>query len=80
MLCVSGKRDGQTLMVKRGANVEAHQWSAAEQKWMKIGDVVGSSGSSQSTSGKQLYEGKVIQFCFICKCHVLDLHYVQSVM
>ena len=39
--------------------VEAHQWSEAESRWVKIGEVVGSSGASQQTSGKELYNGKV---------------------
>ena len=55
----AGKRDGQTLMVKDGNSIMAHQWSAAEGRWIKIGDVVGGSGGSQASSGKVLYEGKV---------------------
>ena len=44
-------------MVKVGTNVEAHQWSSSEQKWLKVGDVVGSSGGG--TKGRTMFEGKV---------------------
>ncbi|XP_033729624.1 phospholipase A-2-activating protein-like isoform X3 [Pecten maximus] len=54
-----GNKDGQTKMVKTGDKVEIYHWEAAQTKWTKIGDVVGSSGGSQKTSGKTLYEGKV---------------------
>ena len=54
----SGKKDGAVQMVKVGTNVEAHQWSAAEQRWTKVGDVVGSSGGS-SGGGRTLHEGRV---------------------
>lgn len=39
--------------------MEAYQWSVSDGRWIKIGDVVGSSGANQQTSGKVLYEGKV---------------------
>ena len=55
----AGKKDGQTLMVKDGGKIMAHQWSASEGKWKQIGEVVGSSGGTQQSSGKVLYEGKV---------------------
>ena len=35
-----------------------HSWSMADQKWTKIGDVVGAAGGSESTSGKKLYQAK----------------------
>lgn len=47
-------------MVKIGTNVEAHQWSAADNKWSKVGDVVGSTGGSTG-GGRTLYEGRVSQ-------------------
>ncbi|CAB1345157.1 unnamed protein product [Coregonus sp. 'balchen'] len=50
-------RDGQTRLIKEGQNVEAYQWSVADSRWMKIGDVVG--GSNQQTSKKVNYEEKV---------------------
>lgn len=55
----SGKRDGQTTMVNTNGTVDVYQWDASQAKWVKIGNVVGSSGSTQSTSGKTLYEGTV---------------------
>ncbi|ELT98127.1 hypothetical protein CAPTEDRAFT_160241 [Capitella teleta] len=59
-----GKRDGQTLMVKDGGKIEAYQWNVSEKRWLKIGDVVGGSGGSQASSGKQLHEGKEYDFVF----------------
>ncbi|XP_063151072.1 phospholipase A-2-activating protein isoform X2 [Candoia aspera] len=59
-----GTRDGQTRLIKDGGKVEAYQWSISEGKWMKIGDVVGSSGATQQTSGKVLYEGKEYDYVF----------------
>ena len=47
------------MMIKDGGKIQAHQWNAAENRWIKVGDVVGGSGGSTITSGKQLYEGKV---------------------
>lgn len=46
-------------MVNTGGSVEVYQWDASQSKWIKIGNVVGSSGSTQRTSGKTLFEGKV---------------------
>ena len=53
-------------MVKVGTNVEAHQWSSSEQKWLKVGDVVGSSGGG--TKGRTMFEGKVC----LCILYRLD--------
>jgi phospholipase A-2-activating protein len=46
-------------MVRDGEKVELYLWDMAEQKWNKVGDIVGATGGSQQTSGKTLYEGKV---------------------
>ena len=47
-------------MIKDSAGkVELYSWDAATAQWKKVGDVVGSSGGSQATSGKTLFEGKV---------------------
>ena len=54
-----GKKDGQTTMINTGSGVDVYQWDAAQGRWIKIGNVVGSSGSTQRTSGKTLHEGKV---------------------
>lgn len=55
----TGNRDGQTRLIKDGQKVEAYQWSVSDDRWMKIGDVVG--GSNQQTSKSVMYEGKVRQ-------------------
>ena len=54
-----GQKDGQTLLVRNSAVVEAYQWSVVEDKWIKVGDVVGSSGSNKST-----YKGKEYDYVF----------------
>ncbi|XP_069487023.1 phospholipase A-2-activating protein [Ambystoma mexicanum] len=59
-----GSREGQTRLIKVDGKVEAYQWSVNEERWMKIGDVVGSSGATQQTSGKVLFEGKEYDFVF----------------
>ncbi|ODN00533.1 Phospholipase A-2-activating protein [Orchesella cincta] len=59
-----GKKDGETKMVREGDQVGCYSWSAAEQKWNKIGDVVGASGATQNTSGKVLHEGKEYDYVF----------------
>ena len=69
-----GTKDGQTKMVKDGkGKVELYSWEAATSLWKKVGDVVGSSGGSQATSGKTLYEGQVGDSCifFIRFCWIL---------
>ena len=65
-----GKRDGQTTMInKGGGQVEAYQWSMADERWMKIGDVVGSAdstaqGQASATGEKILFEGKYYDYVF----------------
>ncbi|XP_078532836.1 phospholipase A-2-activating protein [Lissotriton helveticus] len=59
-----GTREGQTRLIKVDGKVEAYQWSTTEDRWMKIGDVVGSSGATQETSGKVLFEGKEYDYVF----------------
>ena len=58
---VLGRRDGQTMMVRQVNCIEAYQWSASESRWIKVGNVVGGSSDSQTTSGhgKTHFEGKV---------------------
>lgn len=65
VIIFQGTRDGQTRLIKDDGKVEAYQWSVSEMRWVKIGDVVGSSGATQQTSGKVLYEGKVSILPFI---------------
>lgn len=55
-----GTKEGQTKMVKNGDVVEAHQWSASGEQWVKIGEVVGGVGSGS----KKLYEGKEYDYVF----------------
>ena len=58
-----GSRDGQTVMIRRGDKIEAHQWSAGDNQWMKIGDVLGGAGGgdqSKPSGGKITYGGKVL--------------------
>jgi len=58
---VLGRRDGQTMMVRQVNCIEAYQWNASESRWIKVGNVVGGSSDSQTTSGhgKTHFEGKV---------------------
>ncbi len=69
-LLAPGKRDGQTKMVKDGDVISVHSWSEAEQKWTKIGDVVGQPDGSDGPAGsapdggKVTYEGKEYDFVF----------------
>ncbi|XP_064605533.1 phospholipase A-2-activating protein-like [Liolophura sinensis] len=59
-----GDRDGQSKMVREDNSVQMYNWSARESRWVKIGAVVGSSGGSQASSGKVLYEGKEYDYVF----------------
>ncbi|XP_053321888.1 phospholipase A-2-activating protein [Spea bombifrons] len=59
-----GTKDGQTRLINVDGKVEAYQWSISEGRWMKIGDVVGSSGATQQTSGRVLFEGKEYDYVF----------------
>ena len=61
-LTIHGQKDGQTLMINNGSEVEVYQWDKAETKWIKIGVAVGSSdggGGSSGTRQKTSYLGKV---------------------
>ena len=65
-----GKRDGETTMINKGGGlVEAYQWSMLDQRWMKIGDVVGSAdsaaqGQTSASGDKILFEGKSYDYVF----------------
>ncbi|KAM5530207.1 hypothetical protein V8D89_016121 [Ganoderma adspersum] len=54
-----GKKPGEVKMIRRGDNVEAHQWDNTSG-WQKIGDVVDAVGSGR----KQLYEGREYDYVF----------------
>ncbi|KAF9437262.1 hypothetical protein BGZ76_001427 [Entomortierella beljakovae] len=52
-LQIPGRKDQDIKMVRVGNVVEAHSWSAADQSWSKIGEVVDAVGQNR----KQLYGG-----------------------
>jgi len=58
-----GAKDGQQKMVREGEKVSVHSWNMAENKWEKIGDVVGAAGGEKN-SGKSLYMGKEYDYVF----------------
>ena len=48
------------MMIKTDSGqVEAHQWNASDGQWSKVGDVVGSKGGAEETSGQTTFMGKV---------------------
>ncbi|XP_023235769.1 phospholipase A-2-activating protein-like isoform X2 [Centruroides sculpturatus] len=55
-----GKKNGQVVIVREGSEITAHQWNAPEGKWVKVGDVVGASGSAN----KIVYEGEEYDYVF----------------
>ena len=60
-----GSKDGQTLMCNNSnGEVEVHQWSGADKKWVKIGVAVGSSSGSGGKRQKTSYLGKEYDFVF----------------
>jgi PFU (PLAA family ubiquitin binding) len=59
-LFAPGEKDGQTKIIRsHDGRVEVYNWSASESIWQKIGDVVGSSGGNEKSSGRTLHQGKV---------------------
>lgn len=61
VLLEPGKSDGQTKLVRRGTNVKCYSWSAAENTWNEIGDVM---GANPAAEGKTMYQGKEYDFVF----------------
>lgn len=59
-----GQKDGQTKMVREGNGVVAYSWSQTQQQWQKIGDVMGATGGTTETSGKQLHNGIEYDYVF----------------
>lgn len=62
VLAQSGKRDGQTIMVRDGKTITVHSWSQAEGSWKKVGDVIGQPDSADKTGrgkdgGRVMFEG-----------------------
>ncbi|KAL0132928.1 hypothetical protein PUN28_000573 [Cardiocondyla obscurior] len=70
VLLQPGQRDGQTKIVNEGDAVRAYSWSQSEQRWIKIGDVMGSSGGTPATSGKQLFNG--IEYDYVFSVDIQD--------
>uniref|UniRef100_A0A0P4WEV7 Phospholipase A-2-activating protein n=1 Tax=Scylla olivacea TaxID=85551 RepID=A0A0P4WEV7_SCYOL len=64
VLFAPGKRDGQTVMVREGEKINCYSWSSSSQQWTAVGEVVGGTGGSASTSGKVLHEGKEYDYVF----------------
>eukprot|EP00004_Rigifila_ramosa_P012527 TRINITY_DN2713_c0_g1_i1.p1 TRINITY_DN2713_c0_g1~~TRINITY_DN2713_c0_g1_i1.p1 ORF type:complete len:713 (-),score=154.99 TRINITY_DN2713_c0_g1_i1:38-2176(-) len=60
-LLQDGTRDGQPRIIRRGTQAEAYQWSGAEQRWIKIGDVATSDGGAPT---KKVYNGKEYDYIF----------------
>ena len=65
----TGRRDGQTVMVREGNTVSVHSWSQAEGQWKKVGDVVGQPKTKDPSGrglqgGKVMYEGKEYDHVF----------------
>ncbi|GAB6028809.1 hypothetical protein CHUAL_004620 [Chamberlinius hualienensis] len=58
-----GKRDGQTKLVREDGKVGVYQWNAEDYQWFKIGDAVGSTESSTSSSKVQ-YGDKEYDYVF----------------
>ncbi|XP_045764528.1 phospholipase A-2-activating protein [Maniola jurtina] len=61
VLLEPGKNDGQTKLVRRGTNVKCYSWSAEQNTWNEIGDVMGANPPSE---GKTMYQGKEYDFVF----------------
>lgn len=62
-LHIPGKKEGQTLMIRRKNAIEAYQWSQLKGEWQKVGDVVGgeSSGSKEKDA---MFEGEKYDYVF----------------
>jgi len=60
-LSIPGRKDGQPLLINNNDETEVYQWDGGEQKWIKIGVAVGSSGAGGGSGSKQkvTYLGKV---------------------
>ncbi|KAL0840126.1 hypothetical protein ABMA28_015431 [Loxostege sticticalis] len=61
VLLEPGKTDGQTKLVRRGTNVKCYSWSAAENTWNELGDVM---GANPPQEGKTMYQGQEYDFVF----------------
>ncbi|KAL1841072.1 hypothetical protein VTJ49DRAFT_7456 [Mycothermus thermophilus] len=62
LLTNSGKKDGQvTTVLEDDGTIGAYQWSLSEQRWVHVGTVVDSTGSS---GRKVQYNGKEYDYVF----------------
>uniref|UniRef100_A0A0C9QJU1 Plaa protein n=1 Tax=Fopius arisanus TaxID=64838 RepID=A0A0C9QJU1_9HYME len=59
-LTIPGRKDGETLMVREDGKGIAYSWSAGEQTWVRIGEIIGASGNSS----RSMYNGKEYDYVF----------------
>ncbi len=79
VLLAPGKRDGQTVMVRDGGGITVHSWSESEQKWTKVGDVVGQPGDSDGPEGAAPDGGKArAKFNFELFQFLVFVHFIIS--
>lgn len=69
-LMAPGRRDGETKVVNNGGKVEAYSWSQSACKWELVGDVMGATGGSNESSGKQLHNG--IEYDYVFSVDIQD--------
>nr|VZI00434.1 unnamed protein product [Spirometra erinaceieuropaei] len=63
-LLVPGKKDGHVSVIREDSKLVCYQWSASEDRWLKVGDVVGSAADSATGSNRTLFEGREYDFVF----------------
>ncbi|TIB09043.1 hypothetical protein E3P77_02783 [Wallemia ichthyophaga] len=59
-----GQRDGHVMLVKDAQTVSAHSWSAGEQTWKKIGEVVDAAGGVDPSNRVKHTDGKDYDYVF----------------
>jgi len=59
-----GKTDGEVKLVSNNGTPEAYSWSAAQQKWEKMGDLVDGPGVGSGFSSKVYHNGKMYDYVF----------------
>lgn len=57
-------------MIRDGQIVKAYSWSQVLKQWQHVGDVMGASGGSPATSGKQLHNG--IEYDYVFSVDIQD--------
>ncbi|EGG22116.1 hypothetical protein DFA_02006 [Cavenderia fasciculata] len=53
-----GRKDGETRVIREDGKAMAYQWSATDNDWIKIGEVVDSNKSNAAPKNKTVFEGK----------------------